>query len=64
MPKAIVNRLQSEIAAILQEPDVKDRYSKLGAEPIGSNPAEFDAYCRSELARWAHVVELSGTKLD
>jgi tripartite-type tricarboxylate transporter receptor subunit TctC len=63
-PKAIVDRLQSEIAKVLQEPDVKERYDKLGAEPVGNTPAEFDAYCRAELARWAQVVQVSGAKLD
>jgi tripartite-type tricarboxylate transporter receptor subunit TctC len=63
-PQPIVERLQSEIAKILQEPDVKERYGKLGAEPIGNAPADFDAYCRSELARWAGVVKLSGAKVE
>jgi tripartite-type tricarboxylate transporter receptor subunit TctC len=63
-PQPIVDRLQSEIAKILQEPDVKERYDKLGAEPVGNTPADFDAYCRSELARWARVVELSGAKVE
>ena len=48
-PAAIVDKLQREIAAILQEPAIKERYATLGAEPIGSTPADFDAYCRSEL---------------
>lgn len=63
-PTAIVDKLQREIAAILAEPAIKERYAALGAEPVGSTPAEFDAYCRSELARWAEVVKISGAKLE
>jgi tripartite-type tricarboxylate transporter receptor subunit TctC len=63
-PKPIVDKLQREIAAILKEPGIKERYAGLGADPIGSTPEEFDAYCRSELARWAEVVKISGAKLE
>lgn len=62
--KEILSRLQTEIAKVLQQPDVKERLASLGAEAVGSTPEEFAAYCQSELVRWAKVVKDSGAKLD
>ena len=63
-PGDIVGKLQAEIAKVLQQPEIREKYADLGAEPVGSTPEQFDAYCRSELTRWAQVVKISGAKLD
>ena len=63
-PKEIVSRLSGEIAKIVKLPDVRERLSGLGAEPVGSSPDEFAAYCRSELAKWAKIVKASGATVD
>lgn len=63
-PKEIVDKLQTEFAAMFREPDFRQRFAKLGAEPGGSTPEEFDAFCRSERDRWAAVVKALGAKLD
>ena len=63
-PREIVERLAAETAKILKLPEVRERYAALGAEPVGSTPGEFAAYCRSELAKWARVVKESGAKAD
>ena len=52
------------ISQILALPDVKDRYSALGAEPGPGNPDEFSAFLRSEIAKWAKVIRDSGAKVD
>jgi tripartite-type tricarboxylate transporter receptor subunit TctC len=56
-PKEIVNLLQREIATILQMPDVKDKILALGFEPSGMKPEAFDAYIKSEIAKWRKVIE-------
>ena len=63
-PKEIVSRVSGEIAKSLQRADMKERLAGLGAEAVGSTPAEFAAYCESEFRRWAKVVKDSGAKLD
>ena len=63
-PHDIVQKLSSEITAILNLPDVKERYLLLGAEPGPGIPEEFAAFLRSEIAKWAKVIRDSGAKAD
>jgi tripartite-type tricarboxylate transporter receptor subunit TctC len=59
-PRDIVNRLNGEIVRVLKSPEVRDRLSADGAEPVGSAPEEFAAYIRSETAKWAGVIKSAG----
>jgi tripartite-type tricarboxylate transporter receptor subunit TctC len=63
-PAAVVQRLSSEIAAIVRLPEVRSQFEKLGAEPVGNTPAEFTAFTKAELVKWAGIVKLSGAKVD
>ncbi len=63
-PREVVNKLSTEISRILALPDVKARYSALGAEPGPGNPDEFAAFLKSEITKWAKVIRDSGAKLD
>jgi tripartite-type tricarboxylate transporter receptor subunit TctC len=63
-PQEIVDRLSDEVRAILRQPDVKEVLGAQGIEIIASTPAEFGAYIRTELAKWAAVVRKSGAKVD
>jgi tripartite-type tricarboxylate transporter receptor subunit TctC len=55
-PKAIVDLLQSEIARIVQMPDVKPRLLAIGVEPSGMSSAEFAAYIKADIAKWKKVI--------
>ena len=63
-PAVIVNKLNREIARILKLPDVRERLSAEGAELIANSPAEFAAYIKSEIAKWARVVKIAGARED
>ena len=49
-PRDIVDRLSSEIAAAVQAPVTKRRYSDINVEAVGSSPAQFDQFFRQQLA--------------
>jgi tripartite-type tricarboxylate transporter receptor subunit TctC len=49
---------------VLQSPDVRERFSREGAEPVASTPVEFGAYVRSEFAKYAKLVKDAGIKAD
>ena len=63
-PSAIVTRLNPNIVAILHLPDLVERLSGQGAEPVGSTPEEFAAYIRAETLKWARVVRESGARAE
>jgi tripartite-type tricarboxylate transporter receptor subunit TctC len=63
-PKAIVDKLAAETQKILKQPDVAERLSGLGAEPVGSTPAEFTAFIKVEIAKWAQVIKDAKVELQ
>jgi tripartite-type tricarboxylate transporter receptor subunit TctC len=63
-PKPIVSQLHAELVRIVKLPEVKDRLSSDGAEPVGSSPQEFSAYVDAELKKWKNVVIKAGIRAD
>jgi tripartite-type tricarboxylate transporter receptor subunit TctC len=64
LPAAVTERLNQAINAILAEPDTRAQLTKLGAEPKPMSPAQFGAFVRAEVDKWAKVVEAAGVKAD
>ena len=60
----IVAKLHREIVRIIRLPEVNERITSEGAMPVGNTPAEFAAFVRQEIAKWAKVVKASGARLD
>jgi tripartite-type tricarboxylate transporter receptor subunit TctC len=63
-PREIVGTLNREIARIIQLPDVRARWSQLGADPVDNTPAQFGEWLDSEAVKWTKVVKDSGAKAD
>ena len=63
-PGAIVGKLNRQLVAIVKTPQVRETLVQSGVEPVGSSPAELATHIKSELAKWAKVIQLSGTRLD
>ena len=61
-PKAIVDKLNTEINKVLARADVKDSWGKQGAVPIIMSPALFDTYLRDDIEKWAKVIQTAGIK--
>lgn len=64
VPRPVVERLSREINAIIAEPANRERLLKLGAEPVGSTPEEYDAHIRSEYAQWESVTRNAGLQKE
>jgi tripartite-type tricarboxylate transporter receptor subunit TctC len=56
-PPEIVNKISAGFSEALENPDVVKRLADLGIEPVGSNPEQFAHYFKSEVAKWAQVIE-------
>jgi len=63
-PAPIVERLNREVLAALDTPEVKGYMANASIEALGSTPAEFGAFFRTERDNWARVIKESGAKLD
>jgi tripartite-type tricarboxylate transporter receptor subunit TctC len=63
-PQPIINRLNTEILNILKMPDIAEKLNGLGAEIVGSSPQQFDAYVKSEIAKWGKVARDNQVTLD
>jgi tripartite-type tricarboxylate transporter receptor subunit TctC len=63
-PNEIITRLHAEVAKALQQPDVIERLSKDGADPVGNTPAEATQVITQEIVKWGKAVKDSGAKPD
>jgi tripartite-type tricarboxylate transporter receptor subunit TctC len=63
-PPEVVQRMYTEIKAILAMPDVQKRFVELGFDVVGSSPGEFAQFLRDENVKWKKIAEIAGTRLD
>jgi tripartite-type tricarboxylate transporter receptor subunit TctC len=55
-PREVIDRLHQEVVEILKEPKVVEQFKSRGYFIIGSTPAEFDTFIRSESAKWGDIL--------
>jgi tripartite-type tricarboxylate transporter receptor subunit TctC len=63
-PRPIVEKLQTEIAAVLAAPDIKQKLLELGGVPGGMSTDAFGEIIRREVAKWPEVVAKTGVKVE
>jgi tripartite-type tricarboxylate transporter receptor subunit TctC len=62
LPRALVNKLRSDILRALAAPETKERMAALAVETIGSTPEAFADLLRQEYAQWGKVVKAAGIR--
>ena len=63
-PAEIVRRLNAEIKAVLDAPDIAERLQALGIDKIASTPEQFAEAIRADIERYARIVRDSGARID
>jgi len=63
-PRAVVNKLQKEIAAIVNTPDVRQTFVAQGNEPLANTPDEFAKVIQTDADKWGAIGKRLGVKLD
>jgi tripartite-type tricarboxylate transporter receptor subunit TctC len=63
-PRSIIEKLNRQINASLNEPAFRKRVQELGVTPMGGTPEEVTSYIASESARWSDVVKAAGIRMD
>lgn len=64
MPGPIVEKLNAAVVRIVKDPAMRKFLSEQGADPFTTTPAEYSAYIKSEVAKWAKAVKDSGARVD
>ena len=64
IPEAIVQKLNASVVAVVKDPAMLKTLGEQGYEPLTTTPAEYAAFLRDEVAKWAKVVKESGAKID
>jgi tripartite-type tricarboxylate transporter receptor subunit TctC len=59
-PKAIVDKLNAAVNQTIMRPEIIAAWDRQGAIPMAMTPAEFDAFLRKDIVKWAQVAKLSG----
>jgi tripartite-type tricarboxylate transporter receptor subunit TctC len=64
MPKAMVDKINHDVVAIIKQPDVKEKLGKTLMEPVGSSPEDFRAVINREVDRWGPVIKAADVKVN
>ena len=64
VPRAVVRRLHEETVKAMQQPEVRDRFTKIGAELAILSPEEFDAYVKAQAAVAGAIVKAANIKAN
>jgi tripartite-type tricarboxylate transporter receptor subunit TctC len=59
-PRPAIDRVLAALKASLSDPNVRNRLSGEGAEPVGSTPEEYERFTRSEIEKWIKVARGAG----
>lgn len=63
-PKTVTDRLNSEIRKVQAMPEVKASYARQGTVPMDMSPAEFEAFIKGDVEKWAKVIETANIKMN
>lgn len=63
-PPAVVAKLHAAFAAALQAPEMRERFTAMGVEPVGGSSEEFRSYLLGERRKWAGVISTAKIKVD
>jgi len=63
-PPEIVKKIHDDSVTVIRRPDFLERLDRDGIEPVANTPEEFGAEIKTDLARWAKLVQAAGAKLD
>ena len=63
-PKDIINKLNSQLVSVLNNPEIKSQLNSKGFDLTSSSPEQLSDYIKSEVSKWAPIVKKSGATAD
>jgi tripartite-type tricarboxylate transporter receptor subunit TctC len=64
IPRPVVDKIYNDVVRVLKMPEVRERFTSLGAEPVGSSPEQFEAFIKTEIVKWETVIRGAGLQVD
>lgn len=63
-PRTVIEKIHADVAAVLQQAEVRERLTALGLNVVGNSPDEFAAVIKADTAKWAAVIRANNIKAD
>jgi tripartite-type tricarboxylate transporter receptor subunit TctC len=63
-PDAVVRKINGDVADLLKDKDLLEKFGGVGADPYATSPEQFGRILQEDIRKWAQVVKASGAKLD
>ena len=63
-PEPVVRKINSDIAELLRDKDLIEKFAGLGADPYVTRPEQFGRILQDDIQKWAQVVKASGARID
>lgn len=63
-PQPVVDRIHREVAKVLEDSELRERFKGWGLDIIGNTPAEFTSFLRRDVDQWARVIKSANIKAD
>ncbi len=63
-PEPIVRKMNADIADLLRDKDVVEKFTAIGADPYITQPDQFGRILQDDIHKWAQVVKASGARID
>ena len=61
-PREVIAKISADVLKVVNSPELKERLKSEGSDPVGDSPAEFAAFLRNEIAKWAKVIKFAKVK--
>jgi tripartite-type tricarboxylate transporter receptor subunit TctC len=63
-PAPVIDTLSRDLTKAMADADMRKQLTEAGIEPLSGTPAQFSAFTKTEIAKWARVVKASGARVD
>jgi tripartite-type tricarboxylate transporter receptor subunit TctC len=63
-PREVIAKIQVDVSRVLQQPDIRDKLTAMGATAVGSTPDQFGSFIRDESAKWAKLIREVGIRAE
>jgi tripartite-type tricarboxylate transporter receptor subunit TctC len=64
VPRSVIARLAADMSKTVKSPDVRERLVAAGLEIVESTPADYAAFRKADLARWAQMIKAGNIRLE